>query len=797
MVSDFIFSKDFSMDIKRISFFAVFLIIVSVSGEQKPIWEDLPIEEVPPLNDELVEYVKNQPIAQAKIKANDRGSHQLFINGKQVPFVFGCTPLSDPQDQWHVGVYEEAGIRLIHVFANLSFYHPERFGSYHRPFWVSKDKYDPGMVKELLWRVLKVYPDARILLTLQIDAYPDWHKENPEELMQNEKGEYFLVTHHFSRTGKKADSEKKLVPAWSLFSDKFISDTSKAIDKFIQIVESSVPGRSVIGYMIGSGQDMQNYMWHPPDSVRRDDPNAWGDYSKPALKAWKKWVKDKYNCIHELNSEWNSDFCCFESVTPPDSDTLVGSEKFHNPQNEQKQIDWKTFLAEGRTDFILKLADAVRTSSGRDIIIGTYSGEAGVRSDVEDNYGLLQSDNIDFLCHQVTYGNRLPPSVGGVNAVLNTHQLNGKQFMADADFRTWLQKPVTQTLGKGVSINAKSVGRASSIAEFRSMFRREMGRLWAAGLGVHFHPLHAAHMYKDLEIIEELEFLEKTTENLSLSSAKKTKGDVAVIFDEDSIAYLKGGLQPIHWKWWTGQMQELNGSGVPYRVYYADDFKAGKVPRAKVYIFVNQLDMDDEIISEINKLKEEGTTFVFMQNTGFIQIRKGEIDKVSETIGMRLFGSAMLSSIDPGMADSHELLDLTGEIDPEKEGFISDMLSLAVYGRDVKVLSKYKDSRQAGLAVKEDENYKSIFAGTYVLSKELINAIARYAGAWVVTEPGYAVAAMDGLLMIHPLESDKVQIRLDKQASLESYPPFDIHSSKSLDHVLDLKAGKTYLFRLK
>ncbi len=787
-------------------FFAVFVIVNLFSAScLAGMWEDPPVENVPPLTDELIEKIDARPVPDAGLKKLPNGSVGLYINGMHYPFVFGATPLADSMDSWHVKTWADTGHELVHVFANIGFYDPRRgYGDYHTPFWSDRDTYNEQMVETLLWRILRVHPQAKILLTLQIDVYPDWHIENPQELMRNQNNDCFVVGHHFRRIGSDPDRSKQEVLAPSFFSEKLVADESRAVERFINKLESTVPGKAVIGYVIGGHQDLQNYMWHPPNGIRAVDPNAWGDYSIPARRAFKNWARDKYRSIVTLNEAWKTDYKSFVDVTPPEAESLIGGFRYHDPETEQRAVDFKFFLTQGRSSYILKLARVVRKASSRNIIIGAYSGESGCRSDVVDNHRMLTDPDMDFLFHQPFYGDRLPPSPSGISAVLGSHQLNGKLFICDMDHHTWLGRPLGKLVaGKGVSQNDRMVGRAHNIQQLRAMWRREIGRLAVNGLGWHYHPLHGAHMFEADSIDEELITIRKWVESVKTPSPLNPVSQVAVIFDEKSIPYLRSGLSRLHWNWWHTQVEQLNSSGVPYMAYYADDLRQGKIPPAKLYIFINQLNLDKEMSAAVEKLKARGRTLVFKQDAGFVQHSRGEMGRVSKVIGMdmRLIETAETSPANTALETDHPLAGaiknvLAQGISPAEEGFLPVEKGLTINDPDAAALANYQGTDIPALAVKDHGTWKSVFAGTDLLTAGLFHALAEYAGAWVIAPTGYAVASSDNVLMIHPLESGKVEIELDRPAKLKPLGDRVLNIQSKKKHILDLEKGNTYIFDL-
>ncbi len=770
----------------------------------KPIWEDPPIEEVPPLTEELLQRIRNQPVPAAELVQHSNGATQLSINGNVKPFLFGTEVYWTPRENLQIGVWKQAGIEILIIPMNLGFAR-ERQGSnvnaikYQKSFWDGAGKYTHHEeIEEVLWRVLRVYPDAKLLLWTFIQAYPEWDQENPDEIMRNDKGVPFIVTSYFQRVGNDPDYSKGETRAWSFFSEKFRADVNAMLTEFITTVENSIPGRSVIGYMLGGGVDAQFYFWQPPNPIRQKDPDLWGDFSLPAIRAWRRWLKKKYVTIDKLRTNWNIPVVSFDKAEPPGAADLIGSDIFHDPGKEQRAIDWKRFIAEGRVDLICDLARTVRKASTRKIIVGSSGGESASRSDLTANALLIQSPEIDFLFHQAGYGDRLPPSAGGINAVLHSHQLHGKQFISDNDHRTWLVKPTegATKIGTGVSFTDNTVGRASDIDQYRAMLRRELGRIWTAGLGAHFFNHSAPWTYNDDKLIGELTQLRKTAETLLPPSPWHPAAEVAVIYDECSIDYLKGGLQNLHSVWARQQRTELDSSGVPYSRYYTADLRAGKIPEARLYIFVNQLNLDNELITQINRLKKEQATLVFLQSTGFAQV-KSNFSEITDTLGMQVLhhiearkksSTIPVTATHPlrASADSnHQSLDLESQS------------ALVITDPDAEILAYYPETELAGFGIKKHEDWSAVFVGTHLLNRQTIHALAEFTGAYRLSSSGYGVAADDNLLMIHPLQSGSVTVIMPHPAALREVPPGSINTDFSSQHKLRLKAGTTYLFRLE
>jgi hypothetical protein len=310
-------------------------------------------------------------------------------------------------------------------------------------------------------------------------------------------------------------------------------------------------------------------------------------------------------------------------------------------------------------------------------------------------------------------------------------------------------------------------------------------------------------MFEDDSIKQELRTIKNWVETIKVPSPQHPAPEVAVIYDEHSIAYLKGGLKRLHWTWWRKQSEQLNLSGVPYMIYYADDLRAGNIPDAKVYLFVNQINLDPKMIKAIENLKLGGKTLVFKQDVGFVQYSQGRIDDVTKVIGMNVkqFKKMEHFHSEVSINSGHTILKSLNSIPRQDIAINKQSVELpedGLFVNDSKadILSVYEDTGLASFAVRDHGDWKSVFVGTYGLSAEFFHAITQYADAWCLAPCGYPVACNGDVLMIHPLKSGPAKITLKKPAKLKSIDSQQADKEIKLEHVLNLEAGDTYLYNL-
>ena len=772
----------------------------------KPALPKVPQEVAPLLNKEqreelaaMDDLLRQSRPATAAVRLNEAGQLEFLVNGKpKLPLVGGLKAWVPPH-VLRVKIWKHAGYDVVWLPIEFG-YGSWRNGHQQRSFWDGRGRYIREESQALLSRVLTAYPNAKIIIWPLIDVYSGWDDEHPEELHLTESGEKRVGTAHFERIGTKDPAKKHERYAWSGFSKVFREETGEALRELIHTIETSLYGKRVIGYMLGGGQDWQLYAWEPPNFQAVKEPALLGDYSKPAVAAWKEWLTAKYGTPDRLSAAWGRPLTSFDEAKPPGVADFAGNEEAFSMKTERRNIDWRRFHAEGRAEFVEYFAKVAREAAGPDKLIGACAGDGGPRIGLTANGLLLRSKNIDLFFAQPNYGadRRAPGSPGGMAAIPASYALHTKLLLADMDHETWMLPNREYKTGT-FTISSSSRGYARNADELRAMWRRELALLWQNSAGGMFHPIYGDLMFEDPAIWEEAASARKILSEFAFAPVAKPLGDVAVIYDERSVSYMKRGLADRHYDWTAGQQLDLNSSGVPYRVYYADDFREGLVPPAKVYLFCNVLDFDEKFVENVEAVKRAGATLVWLQGTGYAQ-HDSDLTRVSQTCGITLAPieqEAPAASPTAAPAPAGRPFAVEPSVLTRQPVTVVNGFGLQVVDPAAKSLRTYPNTEKIAIAMRQSGPSTSIFAGGYTLSRNMIVAIANYASAWRAAPIGNAVAVGPNWLSVHPSKDGPVTLQLASPGALQGVPPFEISSPRGLDHTLNLKAGNTYWFKIQ
>jgi hypothetical protein len=757
--------------------------------------------------------------AGAEIGHDRAGRPLLLVNGQ--PTALNPAVLLQDAPAF-AAVFEKAGLDQLVVNVNLGMYH-SGFGwvsplKHMREFWKGYREYDPAELERVLASVLQVRPQAKLILWLGIGEYPGFTEAHPDAIIRNDRGEAAVIKSHFQRFEAYPAAAPLKQPeryAVSFFSEAYRAEVGDLLAACVCAVEASPAREAVIGYLIGGGQDAQQYAYAPPDGSLTGNPSNWGDYSDAAQHAFPRWLQRRYSSdLAALNRAWGSTLPSFAVATPPPASALAGPPAFHDPARERQAYDWKRFLAEGRAEFIIGMADRIRAAATRRVIIGTSGGDGGHRRDNTSTGMLQRAPSLDFLLHQTTYGVRIPPSIGGLNAVLDSYGVNGKLFLTDMDHRLWTKaRSGTVHIGATVSFNDDTVGHAHDMAMQRDMWRREYARLWVAGNDGAWHSSFANPAdYDHPEILEEVHFLQQqmqqtVTRNAAAPDRGRPGGqaEVAFVFDEAAVDWARGALAEFHAAGMLHQWAEAHASGVPVRFYYAQDLRDGKVPPAKLYVLQNLLDLDEALAARIRGLRQAGATLVVLQGTGLVQLATEHGTVVHDTLGLplrRLTTGEPAESARPAVASGHPLLAANAwqtavpSLGTEKLQEV-DGSALTADDPGLPVLARYPVSGKPAAVVSTEPGPPVVFIGAYTVSRDLISRLAAFAGAWRVAPPGTVIAADSHVLMVHALSGGEIEIDLNREAALRELSPGTRTSPASRLHRLGLDAGHTLLFAVE
>lgn len=440
----------------------------TISLEEK--WEDDSSEAVSEPVDARVVKVGNQP--------------RLVVNGEAIPPIMYLTQRSNMGD--YAGVEQIGGVRIIVPSIPMSDLHDPRFEP-RPPVWRGGLDFDFETILKDIDRAANDARDSYLILNLCFYWPADWAENNPDEVWTDVNGRWGYGTQlFFMGFGKELPSASNYRWWPSPSSQKALEDAAVGIRKLVEALREKPYFNRIIGCHISGGHDQQMFTGH------------WMDYSKPAQRAFREWLRERYRSDAGLQKAWNDPSVTFDTVKIPDIRNLKekkrGGAFFLNPPEDQRYVDPAEFQAERGMVIRQTLAEVFREAMGRDVVAMTWQIRGGRGQGTERLF--LKSPALDMMVTQPTYSVRLPGIPGGLRSMLGSMAYHGKLSIMELDLRTWLRPG-------GDELFAMNLGAALTPYMFRSIIRREAAQMMSRGHGFWLYDIVPLH-YRDPVIYEEV-----------------------------------------------------------------------------------------------------------------------------------------------------------------------------------------------------------------------------------------------------------------------------------------------------
>lgn len=664
---------------------------------------------------------------------------------------------------------------------------------------MGKDNVDFSDLDELMWRILRADPQGYIIFDLTMDPYPAWGEEHPDDVVTNDKGQKAIVGLHDLRWGgepQKVTGSYSERYGHSYVSAQLREDTTKVLLLLDQYIKNSLPGKAVIGYYLNGGSDGQLFNWG-------EFSRQLTDYSKAGVVAWRDWLQVRYGNNAILQKAWNRDNVTFETAEVPSAERRLSSTFFLDPQTEQDIIDYNRFHSEGTVDTRNIYAEALRKSHGTPIVIGGYYAGPTVSIPSHRATGYqLKSGQFDLLTSVTGYfATRLPGGPGKAHQAWNSLSLHDRIGIAEEDFRSWKATPYN-----GPEQDYQFLARVETGEESTAMIRRDTGHMLANGQGAWWYDMNGG-WFNDPSIMKAVEESTKAFQK-DLVDNTTPRADVAVFVDEYSLDCINQQNTRTYQNILSEQIRQMNSSGVPYHLYLQSDIANKDLPEYKLYVFLDAYHLEADELQAIQKLRSGGKTLCFMHAPGVMS--KVLLDAPN--------AAAAISHITGIQVADNNSNNLLLQPAPESTFGRNDLISYSTSGftyghnqmrspfaaptfvvTDLQAtpIAVYQTDGKTAVAMRDFNDWKSVFYGGVGMDAFFFNALAREANAWVATPAGDAVYANQNFLTIHALHSGEKNIQLLEYSKVTDLADGKVLSPNTQTLNLNMQFGETRWFYLQ
>ena len=750
---------------------------------------------------EALKTIAARPALDAKVETvNDHAV--LKVNGQP------ASPVLYMSTNGYFGDFKQmaadGGINFQTVvvsYSNLASKHNPANGSYPfgRPLWTDSGKHDFAPAFRLLENAIRHCPAANLVLGVYVEFPADYIDKNPDQAWVNAKGEKLYGTAmHVAGFADKLPEGMRWWP--SPYSRKAQEATGNLLREFVSELKAKPYGKIVAGTFISGGHDGQFFL---PER----------DFSVHCRAAWQEYLRGRYRTDEALAAAWNQPGMTFvQAEIPPKKPgpaAAGGNEMFFSPASFRPFADFNEF--EGRMVWLQPeyYAGIVKEEIGRDIFALTYCMGGGLRSNFTT---FLESKVLDGFIAQPFYEYRYPGYSGGLNAAYETFSRHGKLVVKELDTRNWMR-------GITDELDTMRIATPLSLDHFKATIFKEIGQMLAHYQGYWWYDIGAnAYRHPDAMRV--------------IRQAKVVTDEVFPRLPQDSfapeVAFVHSLKSPFwgiprmwygadHFPTWCIDWMNLDlaTTGVPIAHYFLEDIVSnpGRVAKAKVLVFVNTYYLTAAETAFINQtFKRDGKFLVWHYAPGYVTERDIDLKALASLVGMNVETDSetmrmrpiAVPGVDPlaaglkplqGAGDSVRcFFDSSESGDPMKlfcQRFrINDPAAVT--------LAKYHEDGQSAIAVKRFGNYTSVYvAAVGGLSPELLNNIAREAGAFVASKPGPVINLNGNFISIHGVAGGKHTINLPHTADV--YDPFtgQVVAKQADKFELDIMPQKSYWFVLR
>jgi len=616
---------------------------------------------------------------------------------------------------------------------------------------------DFGYIDRPMDRILKANPNALIIPRMGV-TWPSepWKKAHPDDLMLYDDGSTGIASLH-SRLWRR--------------------EAAQLLKAYVKHVEEKY-GDHVLGYH-PSGQNTGEWFLEGSWEARLTG------FEPVAREAFRNWLKSKYGSDKALQAAWDD-----PKVTLAAADVPSAAERkrptgksFVDPAAQRRVIDFLEFQNAETADAVEEMCAAIKAEAPHKlaVVFYGYHFELGAQPFGPQNSGhmalgrLLKSPNVDVICAPVSYMDRQCGGAGSLMAPIDSVALHGKLWLSEDDTRTHL----------GENDAEYGLGHTANARETYGVLARNFANVATRGAAEWWMDLFGHGWFSGDDICIQLAGLQASYRQ-ALPKLEPYRPEIAVIVDEESSLYFSPS-RDVPGMLLAAYRAQWNRIGAPVGVYLLDDLVAGKVPPARMYVFLNAFRLSAGEVKAVRKHAcRKGCVVVWMYAQG---IAGGE---ALSSASVQDLTSILITQTESG----------GGRIKIERDGALFDAghahLSpmFAVTDKDAKPVARYADGGQVAVAAKKVGNWTSVYCGTLQLPASVLRTLARQAGVHIYSDFDDAVAAGNGFVSLHASSSGPRTLRMCGKCSLTDVGS-GVSAGPASEFAFDMNQGDTKLFRVE
>lgn len=519
----------------------------------------------------------------------ENGSLRIRINEKSyVPLSFKSFR-PNPQN---VSEFYHAGVRLFSILSSGIVCALGVPYSLYGESWVGHNKYDFSVIDKQIEMFIANAPDAYFAVMLQLDTREWYLQENPD------------TPNSFTHLSQAACDAK-----WRTEAAEYLKNAIRHIE--------NTYGDKVYAYFLLGGTTTE---WFSDF-----------DYEKPNTmknESFKRWIGDK-------------------NANLPEEKRLNKSGKVFLDEQEEDVYLARRFHNELIADLILYFAAAAQSVLNHTKLVGLYYGYllelAAPRLYNAGSLGyekVFLSPDIDIISSPSSYGYRGIRDPSAFMVTQKTLDLHNKLYFLEFDHITYVAPSVIsdgvddKLDNKRLTAIPGAETRCKDLTETLNLMYRDFILCQANGAALWWFDMFDG-WFRSEEMMDSIGRMIHIAEELSRYD-QHSVAEIAV-FAEGEAMYRARKSENLAGVCLSNIRRTLAGCGAPYDLYSISDILQKETEKYKLFIFVNQYDIPDEIISEIkSKCEKDGKTILWLYAPNYAGDGKCNVCHIGNITGMHI-----------------------------------------------------------------------------------------------------------------------------------------------------------------
>ncbi|MEI6501153.1 MAG: beta-galactosidase, partial [Armatimonadota bacterium] len=617
--------------------------------------------------------------------------------------------------------------------------------------------------------------------------YPEWGTQNPDECWTDDQGLRAYGTWG-NRDGFTDDLSRvppgRIAPWWypSYNSRKWREDASAAAAALLEHLRQTPYGKTLAGYFISGGHDGQFQVFGSYD------------YSEGSRLAFAQWLRGKYATLDKLREVWGADTpASFEAVRvpppPPQGNGMEGGTPYLSPGPALDYRDFATAQTWGLRD---EFSAVVKRAAGKPVFTVAYGNPAQY-----DFSPLMSLKSLDASAAMSYYPYRNAGYALGFKPQ-SGFPLHNKLFFQEIDTRSWAGSV------HGDEVYQMWIGAGLTPPEWQAINRKLAGISLANQTGFWYYDMN--HFFDAPEIMAEIGKTVAEARRLRSRPSPRFRPQVCVVQAGEQGKFLSSDASVLNSSHFY-QLMAFEQSGVPYDLQYLSDvLSRPELQQYKAYVFYQTRYLTKAERQGIRaKLQRGGKTLIFMHDDGYLSEQGKSVAAQSELVGMKvqteeryarqtplLVPGPLTAGCQPFIGLTENLMQIM--VQEGQSSFAARAQPFWIDDPSATPLARYAEDGRTAAAIKKLSGWTSVYvAAPSSLTGDLLNSLARQAGAYVVGPAGQSVAMNGQFLSLHALQSGSYTINLPPGVTRVT----DVDNAKALPATkgqcrLSVVAQKTY-----